>query len=85
MPKLSTDPVLLEGMDASVRVLMKQLEKGYYIYGSWHHVSMYVVEKMTDYWEQESIPGLGAAPIVVPVDLHLSSLHSSNTPRQESS
>ncbi|RYP33158.1 hypothetical protein DL767_004862 [Monosporascus sp. MG133] len=32
-PKLSSDPALLEGMEASVKVLMEQLENGYYIYG----------------------------------------------------
>ncbi|PVH96196.1 phenylalanine ammonia-lyase [Periconia macrospinosa] len=32
VPKLSTDPHLLERMDASVKILMNQLHKGYFVY-----------------------------------------------------
>ena len=34
LPKLTSDPVILEAMEASVRVLTDQLDKGYHVYGS---------------------------------------------------
>lgn len=34
LPKLTSDPAILEAMEASVRVLTDQLDKGYHVYGS---------------------------------------------------
>lgn len=37
-PKLSSDPAVIEKIEASVRVLMEHLDKGYCVYGRLHRL-----------------------------------------------